>query len=330
MNSQVNEMNYKMGPYNPIEDLSIIPTKENRVYRMITATIEDEKVHFPSQEAFSEAIKVGFFRIKAPVEMDLKVGRTFAQTFTSVPKYAQFGVLDVVNGYLQSEQNQTIRFTLERDNWDKCHVNQKETKGLSNYPIEVQKLGHQMHEIGIKVLKSILEEFKIPKELWFEATGGSSEGEGSHFLLFNCYDPKNGISKVDGVAPHKDWGHITVLEATDKGLEAEIEGIWKSIYLEDGYLTINFGYPLEKLLPKVKASNHRVATQIDRMRTSIVAFIDPRVGPYRNPLEHLGVGMVYDWNENQGKLENGEATTSFFTRLSNLLYGKDQSGSENK
>lgn len=297
---------------------------------MVTATLENDKVCFPSQEAFSEAISVGFFRIKAPSEMDLKIGRAFAQTFTSIPKYNQFGVLDVVNGYLQSEQNQTIRFTLERDNWDKCHVNQKESKGTSNYPSEIQKLGHQMHEIGIKVLKSILEEFKIPKELWFEATGGSTEGEGSHFLLFNCYDPKNGNLKTHGVAPHKDWGHITVLDATEKGLEAEIKGIWKSIYLEDGYLTINFGYPLEKLIPAVKASNHRVITQMDKMRTSIVAFVDPRVGPYRKHLERQDVGMVYDWNEKQGRLENGETTTSFFTKLSNSLYGQDQSGSKNE
>jgi len=131
---------------------------------------------------------VGFFRIKAPSEINLKAGRAFAQTFTSTPKYNQFSVFDVVNGYLQSEQNQTVRFSLERDNdnWDKCHLGKNEAEGPSNYPIEIQELDHQMHEIGIKVLRSILKEFNIPKNLWFEATGGSSEGEGSHFLLKSC------------------------------------------------------------------------------------------------------------------------------------------------
>lgn len=296
------------------------------VYRMITATLENDEVRFPSKQAFAEAIAVGFFLIKAPDEMDLKVGRAFAQTFASNPRFNQFGVLDVVNGYLQSEHNQTVRFTLERDNWNKCHVKQIEVDGPSNYPPEIQNLGRQMIDIGIKVLKSILKEFEIPQEQWFEATGGSTGGEGSQFLLFNCYDPQNGANKPHGVAPHKDWGHITVLDATDPGLEAEINGVWKSIMVEDGYLTINFGYPLEKLLPGVKASNHRVVTQTDKMRTSTVAFIDPRVGPYRKHLGRQDVGMVYDWDTTQRKLVNGESTVSFFTRLSDSLYGHNQTG----
>ncbi len=329
MNFEVNEISNKMSVANKMEidfASSVEVTERDRIYKMVTATLENGEICFPSKDAFSEAISVGFFRVKAHAEMNLEIGRTFARTFTSTPKYNQFGVLNVVNGYLQSEQNQTVRFSLERDHWDKCHVNQKEIDGPSNYPVEIQKLGHQMYDIGIKVLKTILKEFKVPEELWFEATGGSSEGEGSYFLLFNCYDPKNGTSKAHGVAPHKDWGHITVLDATEEGLEGEIDGIWRSIYLEDGYLTINFGYPLEKLLPKVKASNHRVTTQMDKMRTSVVAFIDPRVGTYRNHLERQGVGMVYDWNEKLSKLENGETTTSFFTSLSHSLYGQNQSG----
>lgn len=99
-------------------------------YQMVTATLVEGEVQFPTQEAFLEATTVGFFRIKAPEEMDLNVGRAFAQTFTSNPRYHQFGALDVVNGYLQSEQNQTVRFSLERDNWNKCHVNKEEVDGV--------------------------------------------------------------------------------------------------------------------------------------------------------------------------------------------------------
>lgn len=296
------------------------------IYHMVTANLVDGEVQFPSDAAFREAVNVGFFRIPAPKEMDLKVGELFAKTFTSDPKYNQFGVLDVVNGYLQSEQNQTVRFTLERDNWEKCHVNQKEVNGPGNYPIEVQQLGHHMHDVGVKVLRSILGKFNVPKEMWFDATGGASEGEGSHFLLFNSYDPKNGSDKAFGVAPHKDWGHLTVLYATDEGLQAEIDGIWRSIFVEEGFLTINFGYPLEKLLPEVRASNHRVVTQTSTKRTSIVAFIDPRVGPFRDCLKRNDFGMVYDWDANERKLVNGQSTISFFTELSNRLYGANQSG----
>lgn len=315
-----------------LKSFSQIKQMENKaqhvepIYHMVTAQLINGEVEFPSDSAFREAVNVGFFRIPAPTEMNLKVGQIFAQNFTSDPKYTQFGVLDVVNGYLQSEQNQTVRFTLERDNWNKCHLDQKEVEGPDNYPSEIQKLGLQMHEIGIEVLKSILRKFEVPKELWFEATGGASEGEGSHFLLFNSYDPTNGSDKPHGVAPHKDWGHLTVLYATEEGLQAEIDGIWKSIFMEEGFLTINFGYPLEKLLPEVKASNHRVVTQTLQKRTSIVAFIDPRVGPFREHLKREDCGMVYDWDVKERKLVNGQSTVSFFTQLSDALYGVNQTG----
>lgn len=295
------------------------------VYHMVTASMNGDDVVFPSNEAFLEAIKVGFFRIPVPQDVDVKIGEIFANSFTSDSKYTGFGELDVVNGLLKSDSNQTVRFTLERDNWDKCHINQKEEKGPSNYPAEIQKLGHQMHAIGIKVLRTILKRFEVPQELWFDATGGASEGEGSHFLLFNSYDPSNGSEKPFGVAPHKDWGHTTVLYATDEGLEAEIDGIWRSIQLEKGFFTINFGYPLEDVVP-VNASNHRVLTRTLKKRISIAAFIDPRVGKFRDHLKREDEGMVYKFDSVKKVLENGQTTVSYYTKLSNDLYGANQSG----
>lgn len=297
-------------------------------YDMVTATLEDAEVQFPSDDAFQEAISVGFFRIKAPEDMDLEAGRSFARTFTSNPKYQDFGTLSVVDGLLRSKIAQTVRFTLERDHWNKCHIGGKEVEeGEPNYPEDIQKLGHQMHDIGVKILQCILRKFAVSEELWFEATGGSALGEGSHFLLFNCYDPKNGAEKADGVGPHKDWGYITVLDAVEPGLEARIGSVWRAVHTEDGYLTINFGYPLEKLLPRVKAAAHRVITQKEKMRTSTVAFIDPRVGAFRKGSGYPGEGMVYDWNEQSAQLINPESAISFFTRLSKTLYGEDQGSS---
>jgi hypothetical protein len=287
------------------------------LYYMKTAEIKDGKLLFATEGDFQEAIEVGFFRIKAPDDLDLEVGRVFAKTFTSNPKYTEFGVLDVVNGYLKSEIAQTVRFTLERDNWSKCHVLGKEVEGDPNYPKEVQELGRRLHEIGMIVLKDILKKSGLPEELWFDATGGSAFFEGSHFLLFNCYDPK--ISdKDEGVGAHKDWGCITVLDATGPGLEAEIDGVWRSLKWEEGYLVVNFGYPIEKLLPGVKASNHRVPPQHSAMRTSTVAFIDPRMGPFQNK---EGVGYVYDWDAEGKRLINPIPTTKFYQQLSNDLYG---------
>lgn len=297
------------------------------VYHMITVPIINGDLVFDSNDDFKEAMKVGFFRIKTPADLNLETGRAFARNFTSDPRYNQFGMLDVVNGYLQSDISQSVRFSLERDHWNQCHIYQQEVDGPPNFPPEIQKLAHKLNDIGIVVLRSILKRYGLPENLWFEATGGSSHAEGSHFLVFNCYDPKLG-SRPDGVGAHKDWGHIGILDAIDPGLEAKIDGVWRSLYVEDGYLIVNFGYPLEKLLPGVTASEHRVVTQKKKMRTSIIAFVDPRVGPYRKGVIAQGEeGYVYDWDPIEKKLVNGEPTTAFFARLSAMLYG-DQSGNE--
>lgn len=296
------------------------------IYHMVTVPIVNGEIAFNSKEDFDEAMKVGFFRIKAPDDLNLEAGRKFAREFTSNPRYNQFGILNIANGYMQSQKLQSVRFSLEREYWNKCHIAQQEVDGPPNYSPELQELGHKMGVIGSQVLKNILQNFDLPEDLWFEATAGSSHGEGSIFLVFHCYDPKLS-SRPEGLAAHKDWGHIALLDVTEPGLEAKIDGEWRSLYIEDGYLIVNFGYPLEKLLPGVTASEHRVIIQKEKMRTSIVLFIDPRVGPFREGVaSQQNEGYIYDWDPVERKLINGESTVSFFERLSALLYGVDQSG----
>lgn len=306
-----------------------IETLSNPDYHMVTVSITNGEIFFDSNDDFREAMKVGFFRIKAPADLNLEAGRIFARTFTSNSRYNQFGVLDVVNGYLLSEVAQTVRFALESAHWNKCHVNLQEIEGPPNFSPEIQELGYKINEIGISVLRSILKQHGLPENLWFEATAGASHGEGSLFIKFNCYDPKFS-SKLFGVGPHKDWGHISILDVTEPGLEAKIDGVWRSLCIEDGYLIVNFGYVLEKLLPEVTACEHRVVTQKEKMRTSTVVFIDPRIGPYQNhETAPEKVGYVYDWDPVEKKLVNREPTTSFFEKLSNKLYGPDQTGLQN-
>lgn len=295
------------------------------VHHLVTASFVNEKVVFNSDEDFKKAMNIGFFRIKAPENLNLEAGRNFARTFTSDPRYRDFGSFDLIEGILHSNDAQLVRFCLESDHWNKCHVNQQEVAGSPNYPPEIQELGYKLKEIGVQVLRALLTQFELPEELWFDATAGSALGEGSAYLVFNCYDPKIG-SKPDGIAPHKDWGHVALLDCSAPGLEINIDGVWKSIYFEDGYLIVNFGYPLQKLLPGVKATEHRVPPQREKMRTSTVMFIDPRVGPYRNGITGLeNEGYIYDWDPVEKKLINGQSAKSFFAKSSTELFGENQS-----
>ncbi len=286
-------------------------------YHMITARLEYGEVTFDTPQQFAEAMNAGFFRIKAPTDLNLEIGRAFARTFTSNPRYNNFGKLDEFNGFLKSPIAQSVRFCLERDFWN------NEVDGTPIFPPELQELANKMQSIGIKVLQSILKKFNLPEELWFKATAGAAHNEGSHYLLFNCYDPKDGQIK-DGLGAHKDWGHITVLDATEPGLQAKVEGQWRNLFTEDGFLIINFGEPLEKLLPQVKASEHRVVTQTDKMRTSTVSFTDPRVGPFRQGVKSEDKeGYVYDWDPVNKALVNGQTASDFYEKMSKELFDKN-------
>lgn len=287
-------------------------------YTMVTAHLHDGEVVFNSQKEFDEAMSVGFFRIETPKDLDVEVGRAFARTFTSNPRYNSFGMIDQINGFLRSDIAQSVRFALERDYWNRPAVDEKPI-----FPPEIQELGNKMQAIGIKVLQCILRKFALPEELWFKATAGASHNEGSHYLLFNCYDPKDG-PKQDGLAEHTDWGHITVLDANAPGLQAKVHGIWQNLATDEGYLIINFGGPLEKFLPQVKASEHRVLFQTEKMRTSTVAFIDPRAGPFREGVKAEDKeGHVYDWDPVNKALINGQTTNAYIADMNDRLFKKN-------
>jgi hypothetical protein len=290
-------------------------------YSMKTAVIKDNEVVFASPEDFDEVLKVGFFRVKRPPEIDVAVTRKFAREFTSTPKYATFGALNEVNGFNTSEIVQSVRFCLERDYWDKHKWGTESVQEDPNYPEDIQKVGHQLKGVGMTILKGILRKFDLPEHLWFEATGGGVADEGSYFLNFHCYDPENS-NKPFGLGAHTDWGLITVLDVIDEGLEAVIDGKWRPLRLEDEYLTINFGEPFKQLLPGVNACRHRVVTQTQKVRTSTVMFIDPRVGPYRASSGISGEGMVWDWDPVKRELINGITTLAYFAKQSEALYGK--------
>lgn len=286
-------------------------------YSMVSASLKDDEVVFTSQKEFDEAMSVGFFRIQTPQDLDVEVGRAFARTFTTNSRYTSFGMIDQINGFLRSDIAQSVRFSLERDYWN------RQVDGAPIFPPEIQELANKMQAIGIKVLQCILRKFALPEELWFKATAGASHNEGSHYLVFNCYDPKDG-KKEAGLGEHKDWGHITVLDANAPGLQAKVGGVWHTLATEEGFLIINFGEPLEKLLPQIKASEHRVLLQRDKMRTSTVAFIDPRGGPFRQGVQAEDKeGHVYDWDPVKRALINGQSTNAYFAEMSNRLFKKN-------
>jgi hypothetical protein len=279
------------------------------MYCMKTADLVKGEVVFSSSADFDEAIEVGFFRIPIPQNVDVRQTRAFSKSFHGDSTYTDFKALSLADGFFRPDLAQSVHFSLERDNW------------AGVYPQNVREVGDQLTQIGSQILRSILEKFNLPRELWFKATSGASDGEGSCYLVFRHYDPEV-TNKPVGLTEHRDWGFITVLDASSDGLEAEIDGVWHPLAIEEGYLTINFGEPLHKLLPQVNASNHRVALQTHQARNSTVLFIDPRVGSYR---QSSGLcqeeGLVWEWNPQTRQLVNSQTTLRYFEEMSRNMYG---------
>lgn len=261
-------------------------------YHMITAQWMNNEIEFPSEDAFSEAMKIGFFRLPVPKEIDLEVGRLFARSFPEDTSYNNLGSIGVINGFytgfLVHPLFQAVRFQLDKEQWNL-------------FPEKVQVFADQIHSIGVKVIQHVLKVNDVPREIWQLLSSGASEFQGSHSLCFNNYNPKDG-EKEHGIFPHQDWSIITVLDATQEGLQVEIDEIWRAIHLEEGYLTINFGLSFTKLLPQIKASMHRVVPQKNVSRISVAAFI--------SPLE-----IIRSWDSEKKEISDNEPILSFHKKI---------------
>ncbi len=269
-------------------------------YHMVTADYKDGKILFKSDKDYKEAVSVGFFRIPIPKKIDAELLTKFAENIHPYAKEHKIGKLNVAEGFLESENNQTDRLTFERSNW------------APYYPKNICEMGERLTKIATDVLLSIFEKIGIPKKDYAKASSGCSKNQGSPYLLFNCYNRDKSHCPF-GVVPHADWSFVTLLLAWQAGLQAKIDGVYRPLVLEKGYLTINFGTPLERLTQytknPVKASWHRVKRQkkSDRLRTSTACFLDPNL---------LGNVHIYK----KGKLISSMPTLDFFAQESNKIY----------
>ena len=99
-------------------------------------------------------------------------------------------------------ENQSISTSFTRENW-------------KFYPEFIQELGEKLRHVGLLVFKCIFQALEVAEFEWDEASAGAAEGEGSSFLLFNRYDPKDvPEGEYVGLGEHKDWGYISVLDVS--------------------------------------------------------------------------------------------------------------------
>ena len=235
-----------------------------------TASIDEvHRLTFDTSEDQDFAWKLGIFYLKAPDWLDLKVARRFGReildlesTYRNIPQYGE------LEGFISLENNQQTKVALRRHHWDE------------HYPTEIAQFGRQLDYIGRAVIQEVFWQSGIPEELWTDASGGYSAGQGTAFLNFVHYD----TSRPNlGLRPHTDYGFVTILDATSPGLQIELEGQFRDVSVRDGHLVVNFGEALNFVTQysnrSVAAIIHRVTSQAasNSIRHSIVYFAGPEL-----------------------------------------------------
>lgn len=246
--------------------------------RMARSELQNGRLVFDTDDGFETALSDGFFLLRAPEGLNLRPADLFARHFFEDRQgdpsdiYRGFRGISVpgdYQGYFDREHDQWENFYIEMSNW-----------GL--LPAGVAAAGHRMTDIGIAILRSILDRLGVPADLWQELTGGLSERRGHQMLAFNHFRPDR---RKRGCKFHRDSGWVTVLRSDAPGLLAFIDGELRRIDPEPGYLIVNFGSSIEVLTNRmntpVRASVHGVfSTERDPGqpdRASYVVFLDSRL-----------------------------------------------------
>ena len=233
---------------------------------------------FEDPAGFDRALSQGFFLVKIPEGVSVGPGDRFAAHFFEKKRgggdeldrfrgFRDAKVCGDYQGYFDREFDQWENFYIELDNWENC------------LPSDVTRLGHDMTDLGIAILRSVLRHVGIPREEWSLVTSGLSEKRGHQMLAFNHFRSEK---QMRGTKFHRDSGWVTVLRSVAPGLVALIEDKLWSVNPTPGYFIANFGSSIEvltlQLARPVRASIHGVA-RTERApgegdRCSYVVFLD--------------------------------------------------------
>ncbi len=122
-----------------------------------------------------------------------------------------------------------------------------------------------MHGISIQILKKILQKCGVNEKDWSEGTGGVTDDKGWVVYSIHHYRPH---IEGEGMAEHRDLGHVSVLYINQGGLQMQKDGKWIDVPPKENHFVINFGRTLELFVgneSQLVAVLHRVRHVSDRI-----------------------------------------------------------------
>jgi hypothetical protein len=209
-----------------------------------------------------EAAKGGIFYLEMAQAYDkhLNDALQFSYRFPNDEKIKQY-TDGKFGGYHQREHDQIESFYVERKDWS------------SILPANIQELACEMDQLANNLLKAILEQAGIPKELWSDGTGLLTAGGGQKHFSFNHYRFKK---QTAGIKSHQDIGFLTILFVEKAGLEAVYKGEWVDVPPLANHFVVLLGKAFEILVDdcsKVSGAWHRVR-QLTEERVSFAVTCD--------------------------------------------------------
>lgn len=218
----------------------------------LRASIKNGELVFDIEDGVLKALENGYFLLEIPSHIQVQHGRTLCRQFYR-PKVADSqisayqGFRELENMYFDREHYQTEHILVDRPARER------------HFPEELRNMADAMDEVGLLVLRTVLEKLSVDKSFWSSVTGGASVGKGTHWFAASHYRPER---QQLGCAPHKDTGFVTILYVEQEGLEAYTGTEWESIDPVHGWFIVNFGASLEMLTARLaypaRAIFHRV------------------------------------------------------------------------
>lgn len=245
-------------------------------FKMERARMEGDRLVFDHPDGMMRALGTGVFSLEIPSGFDIAAGDLMARHFFEDPLgddwdiYRGFRNITFARedkGYKNLDDQQCEIFALEMADWD------------AFYPDKVARLGHQMTDLGLGILRNVLEHLGIEKSDWEKITSGLLEKRGHHNLNFNHYRSEKNCS---GFKFHRDQTWVSMIRSTQAGLVGVVEDEIFSLNPVPGHFIINFGRAIELLtegmVTPVRANIHGVVrTQRSaglEERTSYALFLD--------------------------------------------------------
>ncbi|XP_021760692.1 codeine O-demethylase-like [Chenopodium quinoa] len=107
-------------------------------------------------------------------------------------------------------------------------------------------------------------------------------------LRLNFYPKCEGLKQVLGLKPHADFSTMTLLLQDEEGLQVLKDEQWFMVPVIPNALFLNLGDPLEIMSNGIfKSAVHRVVTNTEKERLSVVAFWDSDRNKEIGPLDEL-------------------------------------------